>query len=111
MIVWQGWGFFIVFVLAIASGITNVAFEIVTGSEEAFKSQLGSAVMMLVAAILNYGFSRRLQSKSQDRVMIDKETGQEIILRSSHSLLFIPVKWWTPIFVVISALLAYAHYF
>src|ERR1051325_6013364 len=36
--------------------------------------------------------------KRPARVMIDKATGKEITLRRSHSLFFIPMVFWCPIF-------------
>lgn len=32
------------------------------------------------------------------QVVIDKATGEEIVLRKSHSLFFIPMVFWGPIF-------------
>jgi hypothetical protein len=40
------------------------------------------------------------------RVVIDKETGEEIVLASNHSLFFVPVQLWPVIFVVIGLVFA-----
>jgi len=60
---------------------------------------------MLVAAALTYGLHRLLLLQ-KGRVMIDKQTGQEIVLRSNHSLFFIPVKWWPVVFAVLGVVFA-----
>lgn len=31
------------------------------------------------------------------RALIDPKTGEEVVLNDSHSLFFIPMKWWGPI--------------
>jgi hypothetical protein len=33
------------------------------------------------------------------KVLIDKATGQEVVLRRRHSLFFVPMFYWGPIFI------------
>jgi hypothetical protein len=55
---------------------------------------------MTVAAMLTFGLHKLLSLK-KPRIFIDQETGQKIELRGSHSLFFIPVKWWPVAFVIL----------
>lgn len=111
MIIWSGLGFLII-VIMIASGICiRFIFETITGDVQAFNNgNLGVTVTMFVTAILNFGLYKFLMCK-KGRVVIDKETGQEIELFKNHSLFFIPVKWWTPIFGIVALVIASSNYF
>ena len=105
MIIWSGLGF-LVAVIGFASLIlTEFVSEKVTGDDQ-FYQEHGWVILvgMLLAAGLTYGLHRLLLQKG--RVVIDKETGQEIVLRSSHSLFFIPVKWWPVVFIGLGVVIA-----
>jgi hypothetical protein len=51
-----------------------------------------------IAASLTYGLHRLLLLKKQ-RVLVDKETGKEVVLASGHSLFWVPVPLWPVVFV------------
>ena len=106
MIIWSGLGF-LVAVIGFASLIlTEFVSEKITGDDQ-FYQEHGWVILvgMLLAAGLTYGLHRLLLLQ-KGRVVIDKETGQEIVLRSSHSLFFIPVKWWPAVFVGLGMVIA-----
>jgi len=90
MIIWSGLGF-LVAVIGFASLIlTEFVSEKITGDDQ-FYQEHGWVILvgMLLAAGLTYGLHQLLLLQ-KGRVVIDKETGQEVVLRSSHSLFFIP---------------------
>ena len=45
--------------------------------------------------------SKKLGSKP-GKTLIDKETGQEVVVRQKHSFFFIDVKYWPAILIVLS---------
>ncbi len=48
----------------------------------------------MIAAVCIWFLGSALQ-KSEDRVVIDKDTGEELVInRSNHSLFFIPMRLW-----------------
>jgi hypothetical protein len=101
MIIWNGLGYLVAVVGFAALILTEVLAEKITGDDQ-FYQQHGWVILigMLVAAASTYGLHRLLPLQ-KGRVVIDKETGQEMVLRSNHSLFFIPVKWWPLVFVVL----------
>jgi len=101
MIIWSGLGFLVVVFGFAALILTEIVSEKLTGDDE-FYQQHGWVILigMLVAAALTYGLHRVLL-RQKARVLIDKETGQEIVVRPNHSLFFIPVKWWPAVFTAI----------
>jgi hypothetical protein len=48
----------------------------------------------IVSGILGYFLRRR-----PERTLVDKATGQEVKVRASHSLFFIPMVYWGPVFI------------
>ncbi len=60
---------------------------------------LGGALFMTGLASGALGWFLR---KRGERVVIDKTTGREFTLRQSHSLFFIPMFYWGPIFILMS---------
>jgi hypothetical protein len=49
--------------------------------------------MALPAAAANAILAAK--TPSEERAVIDKQTGQEIVLRQRHTLFWIPIKYWT----------------
>jgi hypothetical protein len=107
MIIWRGFGFLVAIIALVALALTEQVSERIT-SDQQFYQQHGwvALVGMLIAAALTYGL-HRLLILQKGRAVIDKETGQEIVLRSDHSLFFVPVKLWPVVFVVLGLVLAF----
>jgi hypothetical protein len=53
-----------------------------------------------IAAALVFVLSRWLD-RQPGRAMIDKATGQEVVIKKRHALFFIPVRSWPYIFLVL----------
>ena len=45
--------------------------------------------------------------KRGTKTLLDKETGEDVVLRPSHSLFFIPMHWWGVIGGAFSSLLLF----
>lgn len=90
MIIWSGWG-----VLTIVFTVIGFVAGGVVGS---FAGALvGGVVGGGVAAFLNHIVAKALGG---GKVMIDPATGQQVLLKKSNSLFFIPMTWFTPILAV-----------
>ena len=106
MIIWSGFGFLVAVIGFMSLVFTELVSEKITGDDQ-FYQQHGWVMLvgMLVAGALTYGLHRLLLLQ-KGRVVIDKETGQEVVLRSDHSLFFIPVKWWPVVFAALGVVFA-----
>jgi hypothetical protein len=94
VIIWSGLGFlpiliFIFAALGFSAGTNNRA----TDRELAYA--------LIVTGIITSTLGWWLRNRP-GRVVVDKATGQEITLRSSHSLFFIPLLYWGPIFAAMA---------
>jgi hypothetical protein len=106
MIFWRGYGFLVAIIGIAALALTRNISEKITGDKH-FYLHHGWVFLigMIVAAALTYGL-HKLLLREKERVLIDKETGGEVVLASNHSLFFVPVQLWPPIFIVIGIVFA-----
>jgi hypothetical protein len=104
MIIWRGWGIVvavIAFLGLLAGQLVGTAIYGPVGYEQNATWLVGSG--LLVAAGVLWPIGQRMNSGG--RVLIDKETGQELMLKPGHSLFFIPVQYWSPILAVIALIM------
>lgn len=94
MIIYQGFG---IFGAMIPVGFM-VLFQILF--DKFLKLYTTNFMAAVVGAIAIYYFDKYLSEKP-NKVVIDKETGVEIIIKKSHTLFFIPLKYWVYIWLVI----------
>jgi len=107
MIVWSGFGFLVAIIGLASLVFTEIAFESITKNEQFYQQNSWVIlVAMVVAAILTFGLHKLLSLK-KPRIVIDKETGKEMEIRGSHSLFFIPVKWWPILFLILGLVLVF----
>ncbi len=108
MVIWNGLGVLVVVTGFLGFYIADLLFSKITGNEQ-FVMENGWAglVAMLTSAALTYGLHLLLR-KQKGRVVIDKETGQEETLRPTHSLFFIPVKFWPAVYGVLGIIIAFS---
>jgi hypothetical protein len=89
MIIWKGYGI-LVLVIAVAIGaIGSLIFGKIGSTED-----MGAAVGAIISGIIIWIVGNKLNSPAKDKVMIDKQTGQEVVLKPNHSFLFIKMQYW-----------------
>ena len=105
MIVWSGLGFLgalIPFVTAIvAVFLANAVFGHGYGAMHMWPLAMG----VLIGAGLVYLLSVRLDAPG--RLLIDPATGQRVMMKSSHTLFWIPLKWIALLAAVVGLLLLF----
>jgi hypothetical protein len=95
MIIWRGFGFLVAVFIILGYGAARYTAEHLWGNPLPVGTRQGAELIgMLLAAALVYGLHFALERSDKPRTVIDKETKQEIVLRSKHDLFFIPVKYW-----------------
>lgn len=92
MIIFQGFGFLVLFVpIAFYAAVVSVcrsSFGVSYTNTHAWPGALGTAL----GAALLWFLAEKL--KSPGRVLVDPATGQQVILRKKHSFFFIPLAYW-----------------
>jgi hypothetical protein len=94
MIIWSGLGFLpIAFLIVFGLGFTADSNGPISDKAFAYTFVLTG----LASSALGWWLRQR-----PAQIVIDKATGKEIVLRKSHSLFFIPMIYWGPIFLAMA---------
>jgi len=109
IIFWRGWGILIIPAVVAGAFVGGIAWTWLAAALGVDRGLVYEAMIAIfigsLATLACYGVQRLLDSTDRGKVVIDKASGQELILRRGDSLFFIPVKWWTRIVAVLSVLL------
>lgn len=97
------------FLIAVIGTTTFIAAHLLgsslSGSEAFFQENPWLIfVSMLVSALLTFIMNITVL-KPTSKVAVDIRTGKERILRITHSLFFIPTKWWPLTFIALGMVL------
>ncbi len=95
MIVWSGWGFLVIVAAIIGLFVGIAIFH---------EGWWAIAVGILLAAAANFGLSHLLDRR-KERVLIDPATNRQVVLRNRDSLFFIPVRYWSAIYLALGLIL------
>lgn len=108
MIIWNGLGFLVAVIIFGSSLAMNLIFDDICGQGYYDNHKWPFAISLICSSIL-CGVLGYYLKKRTDRVVIDKETGEEqVINMSKHSLFFIPMHYWCPVLFG-SSLLVFAY--
>ena len=105
MLVWQGWGILVVGIAFAMIVVVSAIWTAVFGQSSVntnYSMILGIA--LLLSAPIIYLLGNRLEARP-GRTMVDKETGQEVVLRGANTLFFVRLKYWAWISAILGALL------
>ncbi len=101
MIIWSGLGF-LVFVIAFTCSLAMEVFTRALFDNEYYQTQAWPlALALMVAGALSWLIGNAL-NRRQSKVMIEKDTGREVLLRPNHSLFFIRMHYWGPILIALA---------
>jgi hypothetical protein len=108
MIIWSGWGWLVPVAIFLSSLVFEVVSEARSGSDQFYQQNPWWLAAAMVAAGAIIGIASRALDRRKAKVLIEKETGKEIVLRPNHSFFFVPMRYWA---LVAPALgIAYALY-
>ena len=105
MIIWSGFGFLIAVFVFGAALLCNWTFDAVLGTGYYSAHQWTVGVALLIAAAPSWVAGNLLRKRTA-RTVIDKASGQEMLLdEANHRLFFIPMHYWGGILVAIGAVM------
>lgn len=100
--VWQGFGFLGgVVIPALIYGLVSS----ITGISNQSDVWI---ITSLPAAIAVFAFGTYLHKNDKGKVYIDTETGQPVAMKPKHTIMFVSLRVWSLVFVVIGILAAIA---
>jgi hypothetical protein len=93
MLIWKGWGIIIVPICGLSLFLTVYLVNSLTSDDRYFiKHNWPFALAMMIAGILTFIAGKKLPRK--ERHLIDQQTGQKVVLATTHSFFFIPLVYW-----------------
>lgn len=111
MIIWSGWGILtVVIAVLVGGGVTALLFPAFEALGLHRISGLAVMLGLLAAAAANWVVGRRLNTRPGQE-LVDKATGQTVVLRRTHSLFFIRMEWWSVPLAIVAAIVLYAVVF
>jgi hypothetical protein len=96
-IIWSGKGFLVAVFVFGFSLIANLITNFMTGSGAYWDAHKWPFAVSLFVSAVACGSVGSYYRNLKAQVLIDPKTCEEVILRQSHTLFFIPVVWWSPI--------------
>src|SRR6266498_5431113 len=101
MIIWSGFGFLVVVFAFACSLIMSVLSNELFGSGYYQTHAWPLALAIAIAGALTWLVGNALNQR-RGKVMIEKDTGREVLLRPNHSLFFIRMHYWGPILIALA---------
>ncbi|WP_211440838.1 hypothetical protein [Collimonas humicola] len=89
IVIWKGWGLLVIVITALIVVLTTVLFE-----KAGLSVAYGGALGMILSAGAIWLAGNKFNSPQKNRVLLDKRTGAEVILKPDHSLFFIKMQYW-----------------
>jgi glycerol uptake facilitator-like aquaporin len=94
MIIWNRWGFLVPVITLGTCIVSEILWEFITKDEKFYQNNPEPlAIALLVAGIINISFGNWINRRKARR-LVDKETGEEVILKDNHSFFWIPIEYW-----------------
>jgi hypothetical protein len=100
-IIWTGKGFLVAVFAFGFSLMANLISNSLTGSGAYWDSHKWPLGVSLFVSAVACWFAGRFFQNRKAQVLIDPRTGKEVVLQKSHTLFFVPMKWWGPILVML----------
>ena len=102
VIIWRGLGWLVAVIIFGFSLVANLVFNATYGEGYYDHHKWPFALSLFVSVIVCWFLGSYLKKRS-DRIAIDKQTGQEIVINQSrHALFFLPMHLWGPVLALIA---------
>lgn len=102
MIIWNGKGYLVLVIVFLCSLLTELVVEYFTNDDTFYQtSPIPLAAMFLGSGLIIWTIGRN-SKRNGKRVLLDKETGEEVELNKKDHLFFIPMEYWGVILVLLS---------
>lgn len=98
MVIWKGWGILAILILLVCSVLVEFASNALFGDGFYKSSTWATPLAFVLSAGIVYIVGIKLNNKP-GKILIDPENNQEVELKSIHSMFWIPMQYWSFIFV------------
>lgn len=97
MIVWSGWGLLVVILAipaSIAATIVGGVFNALVPLEKPLLASIIGAIWGVSWGVSCIVVGRRINDPQKDRLVVDPNTNQKILIKKRSTLFWIPIEYW-----------------
>jgi hypothetical protein len=89
MIIWKGYGILVLVITFVIGWPTSYIF-----GKLGYKEDTGAAIGAIIAGVAIWFVGKKLNAPDNNKVILDKLTGQQIPYKQTHSMFYIPMQYW-----------------
>ncbi|MGL1958595.1 MAG: hypothetical protein OCD00_14910 [Colwellia sp.] len=104
MIVWKGWGLLAFAIPLICALLMQLGVNMAFGEGFYKTGSWPLPVALLLSSVLVFVAGYKLNN-NEGRVLFDPQTNEKVLLKTTHSLFWIPIQYWSAIIVFLSIML------
>ena len=99
MIIWNGLGILVPVIAFAILLLTQAVADAVTGVEGYYSAHSALQTAALLAAAAVIWFLGRYLNGKPGRRLVDRETGEEFVMRPRHALFWVKMEYWAVVLV------------
>jgi hypothetical protein len=109
MMIWSGLGFLVAVITFLQLVLTEAVVERLFRDDTYYQTHgWPKLIAFLIAAAITWPLGNLLNGRSS-RVLLDPQTGQEVVLRPNHTLFFIRMEYWAPILALLGVIFLFVN--
>ena len=108
MLIWTGHGYLVAAIVFFTSLLMELTTESIFQDDAYYQREAWPlALALAISAVLCFLIGVKLDS-AEDRVLVDPETGEEVVVSGgSHTLFFVKMHWWGAILLAFAVLVLF----
>jgi hypothetical protein len=104
MIIWSGLGFLVAVIAFVSMIFAEYTTESLFQDDSYYQTHGWPKLLAFWIAGVTVWFLGNHLNQKPGQVMIDKETGTEVLMKPNHALFFIKLEYWGPILFILGIL-------
>jgi hypothetical protein len=104
MIIWKGWGILAFVIPLISALFMQFGVNSYFGDDFYTTASWPLPLALFLSSVFVFASGNKLNNK-EGRILIDPETYEEVLLKTTHSLFWIPMQYWSVIIIGLSVML------
>ncbi len=105
MVVWKGWGILALIIPVIMSLSVGLTLDSYYGEHYFIRSDWAMPLVLGISSIAVFIVGYKINSKP-GKIVVDPENNEKIELKTTHSMFWIPLQYWS-LFILAIAILMY----
>lgn len=107
-LLWSGWGFLVPVILGTVFVLMQAGLNAMIGPYTYESAEWPKFLATLITGVSIWFVGRYFNNKP-GRVLIDKQTGHEVVFKPRNTFFFIPMEYWAFIIAVFGIILSFTN--